>query len=283
MTMAMATGIVNSASVSRDALMWSCVWKSPAADTGTPVDSSSSSPWASRAALMPSKPRSQRVLRAAADAVQIRSVSRFMRLSIPCVASWRQLGCSLYVRRGIGEKRASAHTWAISSWTRSCTVSWKVAGARRLRHSCRMSGKFGGQTGHRHFRFWENYERRVLQPEGWALPRSQMAPRWLEWFRYRAQPASECAFLNAGLATILIDTLCWPAAWLHHVEERYIAPSLDLTVWFHRPAPAGWLLVDAESPVAQGGLIAGAARVFDEQRNLVASGGSALLCVPLSK
>lgn len=42
------------------------------------------------------------------------------------------------------------------------------------------------KEGHRRFRFWDNYDRRVLQLGSWEMPRVQQAPRWLEWFRYRA-------------------------------------------------------------------------------------------------
>lgn len=127
--------------------------------------------------------------------------------------------------------------------------------------------------------FWDNFERRVLQPSTWAVPRREAPPLWLEWLRYREQSADEEAFLRAGRLALLIDTMCWPAAWLTHPDDRFIAPSLDLSVWFHRPLASEWLLVDAESPLADAGLVAGRCAVWSEERKLLASGGSQLLCV----
>lgn len=128
--------------------------------------------------------------------------------------------------------------------------------------------------------FWQNFDRRVLQPSAWAEPRLEAPPRWLEWLRYREQDGAEDPFLSAGRLALLIDTACWPAAWLAHLDESFIAPSLDLSVWFHRPLASSWLLLDAEAPLAEAGLIAGRCALWSEQRKLVASGGSQLLCVP---
>lgn len=133
---------------------------------------------------------------------------------------------------------------------------------------------------HPRYPYWDNFERRVLQPEFWAQPRVARPPRWLEWFRYRSPVSREDVFLEAARAVLLIDTLCWPAAWLHHVDERFIAPSLDLTIWFHAVAAGEWLLADSRSDIARAGLVGGFCQVWDEERNLVASGGSQLLCTP---
>lgn len=127
--------------------------------------------------------------------------------------------------------------------------------------------------------FWEAFDRRVLQPDAWRSQRGPLPPRWLEWFRQRT-PVPKDAFLEAARSVLLIDTLCWPAAWLLHGKEQFIAPSLDLTVWFHQAPVSEWLLADALAPVARGGLVAGSCQVWNEQRELVATGGSQLLCVP---
>ena len=131
----------------------------------------------------------------------------------------------------------------------------------------------------RHFAFWDNYERRVLQPDSWRTPPLPQPPHWLEWFRHRTPLDASDPFLDACRATVLIDTLCWPAAWRHHLPEHVIAPSLDLRVWYYRPAPGEWLLADARSPLADAGLVAGSCNIWDEQRRLVASGGGQMLCV----
>ena len=80
---------------------------------------------------------------------------------------------------------------------------------------------------------------------------------------------------------MLIDTLSWPAVWLRHPEPAYIAPSLDVAVFFHRTAHhSPWLLAEQRSPIGDGGLISGTGVVFDRDGRLIASGGAQLLCVP---
>ena len=85
--------------------------------------------------------------------------------------------------------------------------------------------------------------------------------------------------MNAGSAWCC--TMTWPAVVQHHVEPRYIAPSLDVVAWFHRTeAATDWLLVDTASPVAAGGRIACESRIYSRDGRLLASGGSQLLCLP---
>lgn len=76
--------------------------------------------------------------------------------------------------------------------------------------------------------------------------------------------------------------MMWPAATM--ASEGYpshMAPSLDVTVWFHQgAADAEWLLVDARSPFAGDGLVGGVARVWSDDGRLLASGGQQMLCRP---
>ena len=94
-------------------------------------------------------------------------------------------------------------------------------------------------------------------------------------------PATTNVYLDNARLLLLIDTLPWPT--FHHAlaePPSYIAPSLDLTVWFHDP-PRGcdWLLAESDAPIAKGGLIHGGAHLWSEDRRLLASGGSQLLVV----
>ncbi|MDB4972431.1 MAG: acyl-CoA thioesterase [Myxococcaceae bacterium] len=130
-----------------------------------------------------------------------------------------------------------------------------------------------------YYPFWNHFERRILQPESWDEPRQFQAPRWLEWFLLR-EPAPADPFLDPAPAVLLIDTLCWPAAWLQHGERQYIAPSLDLTVWFHSLGQTQWLLGDAHAPIARDGMVSGLVRIWTQAGAIVASGGSQLLCMP---
>ncbi len=132
------------------------------------------------------------------------------------------------------------------------------------------------------FPFWDNLEGR---PTDW-VPRSEWkpgAPRLCCWYRFRPAARFDEPFLDAARALVLIDTLSWPAACRAHAENEnpWMAPSLDISVRFHRAPPySEWLLLDARADVATEGLIGFENRVWDEQGRCVASGGGQLLCRP---
>jgi len=129
--------------------------------------------------------------------------------------------------------------------------------------------------------FWRNLEVRPVDPDTWRDGRPPRAPVLREWYRFRPVARFDDPFLDAGRSLLLIDTLIWPAACQRHVEPEFIAPSLDVVAWFHRAnRDAEWLLCDATTPIAEGGLMGGTARVWSADRRLVASGGAQLLCVP---
>lgn len=109
------------------------------------------------------------------------------------------------------------------------------------------------------------------------------APAWYEWYRIRPRATCGDPFADAARAYLLIDTTAWPAACRAHPRDSgWVAPSLDVTVQFHRLAPrCEWLLVDAVAPVAADGLIAGQTRVWSDDDTLLASGGGQLLCRPV--
>jgi acyl-CoA thioesterase-2 len=131
------------------------------------------------------------------------------------------------------------------------------------------------------FSFWENLETRVIDQTRFAPDFAPAVPRLVEWYRFCPQATFSDPFVDAARALVLIDTLSWPAAWLRHPTTTLRAPSLDVSVFFHRSAQhSEWLLAEQTSPIGREGLIAGAARIFDRDGQLVASGGAQLLCVP---
>lgn len=131
------------------------------------------------------------------------------------------------------------------------------------------------------FSFWENLDIRVIDRTRFAANFEPADPRLVEWYRFIPQATFGDPFLDAARALILIDTLSWPAAWLRHPNTVLRAPSLDVSVFFHRSAQhSEWLLAEATSPIAREGLIAGTSRIFDRDGRLVASGGAQLLCLP---
>lgn len=128
--------------------------------------------------------------------------------------------------------------------------------------------------------FWQNFENRPLNwtPKGSPDLQGQPFRQWLRFLDFEAVDP----FADAARSLVLIDTLLWPAHWRGQENVDYIAPSLDLSVWFHAPKPAGdWLLADARSLTAAGGLIHGTGEVWSEDGRLIASGGGHMLQTPL--
>lgn len=133
------------------------------------------------------------------------------------------------------------------------------------------------------FRFWDNLEHR---PMGWHdewPPAEPLEPTSRWWLRFRPTPSFDDAWVDACRLLIPIDTMGWPAAHLAHAhdEPAIIAPTVDLSVRFHRPAHDDeWLLAEATSPVAAGGLISADGRVWNRRGELLASGAQTMLCRP---
>lgn len=130
--------------------------------------------------------------------------------------------------------------------------------------------------------FWRNIEAKPLQWRPFEAPREVRPATLTQWYSFPGFEAGDDAFADFAQAVVLIDTLLWPT---HHnalaSPPDYIAPSLDLTIWFHEP-PRGaeWLLLDAAADVARAGLIHGRSRLWTEDGRPVATGGSNLIYAP---
>lgn len=130
-------------------------------------------------------------------------------------------------------------------------------------------------------KFWTNFE---MKPTAWRPfdgPREVGPAKLAEWYRFLGYEPGD-VWLDHARAVILLDTLIWPTHHRGRAEPPdYIAPSLDLTVWFHQPAAASeWLMVDGVADVARAGLIHGHSRIWTEDGRPVATGGSNLLVTP---
>jgi acyl-CoA thioesterase-2 len=133
------------------------------------------------------------------------------------------------------------------------------------------------------FRFWDNLEHK---PQRWhdewpPVEPQEPTARW--WLRFRPTPVFDDAWVDACRLLIPVDTMGWPAAHLAHAhaEPTVMAPTVDLSVRFHQPAHEDeWLLAEATSPVAAGGLVSASGRVWNRRGRLLASGGQTMLCRP---
>ena len=129
--------------------------------------------------------------------------------------------------------------------------------------------------------FWQNLERRYPAPSRVGPDRTKRPPDWLEWYRFRPRATFDDPWVDAARSLLLLDTLGWPAACGPHPDGDFIAPSLDVTAWFHDAAPSSaWLLAELRSPVARDGLMGATGSIYAEDGRLLATGGSQMLCAP---
>jgi acyl-CoA thioesterase len=132
------------------------------------------------------------------------------------------------------------------------------------------------------YSFFSNVEERPTEwIDDWEH-REPGEPRIASWFRFRPVATFDDSIVDACRSLILMDTLEWPAAVRAYAGQvPWVAPSLDLSVRFHRFEPdSQWLLSDTSAAVATDGLIGGAASVWSESGRIVASGGEQMLCRP---
>jgi acyl-CoA thioesterase-2 len=131
------------------------------------------------------------------------------------------------------------------------------------------------------FAFWNNLEAKpVTFNETWPPP-GPLPPVWQEWTRFQPRATFTDPWVDAARTVILVDVQSWPAASRPHAwtQPAFYAPSLDLYVAFHEPAPeVEWLLLDGYAPAAADGLMGWTGRLWTPAGRLVASGGGQLLC-----
>jgi acyl-CoA thioesterase len=113
------------------------------------------------------------------------------------------------------------------------------------------------------FPFWSNFDVRPVRPnpDGWTHAGD---PRFLTWVRLRTSSSTDDPVIDAVRMLAVADSTMFPAATLAHEGGfPYLAPSLDLTLSFHRLGGSSeWLLVDGRSPLADGAIVAGEASLW---------------------
>jgi len=132
--------------------------------------------------------------------------------------------------------------------------------------------------------FFDNLDQRPIDWLETFPPPGPADPRNRAWIRFRPTPRFDDPWADACRLVIPIDTFGWPTAFrvYAHLDPPppVVAVTVDLSVRFHRPARGDWLLSEAVSPLASGGLVAAGGRVWDQGGALVASGGQTMLCRP---
>jgi acyl-CoA thioesterase len=131
--------------------------------------------------------------------------------------------------------------------------------------------------------FFDNLDQRPLDWQDDWPPPGPLEPRARWWTRFRPTARFGDLWVDACRLLIPIDTMGWPAASMAHAHidpPQAVAVTVDLSVRFLRPTGDEWLLVEATSPAAAGGLVTATGRVWDASGALVASGGQTMLCRP---
>lgn len=133
------------------------------------------------------------------------------------------------------------------------------------------------------FRFWLNFEGRPTAPVADVKGNLPRDPVLREWQKFVPTATFDDPFVDAGRYVLFLDTFAWPAGsgpYRSPDPPEYVAPNLDVTAWFHRPAPESeWILADHDAPISHGGMLWSQGRIWSQDRKLIASGGAQCLYV----
>lgn len=128
---------------------------------------------------------------------------------------------------------------------------------------------------------WVNLEQRPVKGNThWLLEKSEAAVQ-RDWLKFATDELDEDPYLNAGRYLVLLDSYGWPAAARRHVgDPRYIAPTLSLTVDFHRMHDSHWMLLDSHGPLSEAGYMKIQNSLWSEDGKCLATGMATLMCRP---
>ncbi|MFT5204174.1 MAG: acyl-CoA thioesterase-2, partial [Candidatus Aldehydirespiratoraceae bacterium] len=115
---------------------------------------------------------------------------------------------------------------------------------------------------------WEN--RAASEPEQWS------------WFRFVDGASFDDPWLDGTRLLMVTDLDAWGAATnAHSGELEWFAPTIELTCRFLQPATEHeWLLSWGSAPVGRDALIGVVSETWSDDGQLLATGGSTLLCRP---
>jgi acyl-CoA thioesterase-2 len=126
------------------------------------------------------------------------------------------------------------------------------------------------------FKFWSNFDERPMDYVVEWPPDGPLPPTWRSWLRCLPTSTFDDPWVDAARTLIVLDVVSWPAGSRPHAytQHPFIAPSLDLYAAFQLSGrDSDWVLVEGHSPVAGDGLLSWTGRVWNRQRQLIASGG----------
>ncbi len=157
-----------------------------------------------------------------------------------------------------------------------------VPGPEGLANTVELMGDQAGPPRHP---FWDNIEQR---PTEWIHDwdnREASEPSTSAWVKFVPTATFADPWVDACRSLILIDLDSWPSATRAHLGDlEHFAPTIEVTARFiGSTSDEPWLLSEASAPAATGGLIAGVGQIWTRDRQLVALGGSTLLCRPAAR
>jgi acyl-CoA thioesterase len=137
---------------------------------------------------------------------------------------------------------------------------------------------------HTRFRFYEQFDCKLAAGDAFWQPDFAAGPaRYARWFRYRTAQRDANGNLDRLALPPILDTM--PTA-LHRAigpgAYRFMAPSLDLTMYAVDDTDRDWLLVACSVRRARVGWAIGDAEIWDDRGKLVATGTQAMYLQNLS-
>jgi len=132
---------------------------------------------------------------------------------------------------------------------------------------------------HTHYRFFGNFEVRAGEGPRWWRGDWQAGPaRHARWWRYRVAQRHADGTLDPLALPPLVDTM--PPALITAAgprEQRFRAPSLDLTIHFLDRAATDWVLVRSFGRRAHAGYASCDVELWSEDRRLLAYGTQTMM------
>ena len=138
-----------------------------------------------------------------------------------------------------------------------------------------MEGAYNPQS------FWAHMEQRPVAGNVHWLMSEQTEAIQQDWLRFASADLDDSAFLSAGRYLVILDSFGWPAAARRHVgDARFIAPTLALSVDFHRIYRDHWMLLDCHAPLSEAGYLKVQNSLWSEDGRCLATGMATLMCRP---